>query len=195
MFVLRDWLMTQSYKEQQGASTRLFRRVEPILKQWLPGNFHAVEGHEIGVLRKLDRRAGLDWLHEDEDGRLYGLAFRGQFVKYPFYTFSIRKCRETGAETEFSKLVETVEGSLRPYWTVQGYFCMKTREALALALVKTAHLTQLLTDGLYEERRTGHDEIGQAAFAVVDWERFIEREYPIYYWTNRKRIRRRFDHE
>lgn len=66
-------------------------------------------------------------------------------TRIPYFTFTIRHERDTGAPTEFAKrLVAIHSGSMVPTYTTQSYVCAPRRrgDLLAIGLVETKALIE-----------------------------------------------------
>lgn len=135
------------------------------------------------ITKMLDSHSGIDALVLDHHSkRIRGLASRIQFKdKRNWRTFTIRKERESGAETEYEKRKESIKNNyLYPYWTLQAYFNEDTNQVLGFALAKTEDLINMIDKELCYEKETGEDQIGQSTFYVCKWDKVKDNGYFIY---------------
>lgn len=134
-----------------------------------------VENETTDAMRVLlDVHAGIDaWAVMDKG--LRGIASRIQPTGKNWRTFTVRKSRASGVETEFEKRDKAIRcGYVYPYYTMQVYTDMGSTMILGLAVCKTVDLIALVQDGVCYENRTGSAQVGQASFYVVRWQDFID---------------------
>lgn len=164
-------------------SLKQVERAKPIIKSLLNGGeIKAVEGNDNEICLMLDRTCGTDYFqcYGQSDGKLDGLVWgvgsRFQSIRNgykPFNTFSIRKSRESGANTEFAKRKFAIDnGGIYPYLTMQGYYDEVTGEILSLAIAKTKDIWDYIESGNCQIRHTGANQIGQADFYVIPWDKY-----------------------
>ena len=155
--------------------------VKPELLGVLGGDFRTVEGVTIDEMAKLlDTLAGIDVWHIDSLRGIRGLASRIQTTSRDWHTFTIRKSRASGAKTEYEKRKLAIEnGYLYPYFTMQAYISEGDQRLISFAVAKTADIIEMIDEGHCRENHTGHAQIGQAGFYVVDWYEMKSLQYPI----------------
>jgi len=135
----------------------------------LGGKIVQTEGNgEVGHL--LDIHAGIDALLIHPQFGVLGIAVRIQYDKN-WRTFTVRMKRETQVRTEFAKLLAAqVNGGITPKLMVQAYVDRENGRLLGAAVAQTEDVYQCIASGPCETRQTSDDQIGRAAFHVVDWD-------------------------
>ena len=182
---MSDRVMTDMRKSMEYVKV-----AQPILKKLLHGGeIMPVEGDDNEVCKMLDMTCGTDYFHVYADrGLVWGVASRVQEYdpdkdfcnKGPFNTFTIRKERASGARTELDKRRYAIKkGGVYPFLTMQAYINIKTGKIESLAVVKTTDLMEYIDKGSAEERHTGKDQHGQAAFLFVPWDALIKDGYNV----------------
>lgn len=142
----------------------------PVISKLLRGGrILPVEGSDDEVCKMLDVTCGTDYFQVyDKSGLVYGVASRVQYTKN-YRSFTIRKARQSGVETEFEKRKRAVErGGIYPVLTMQMY--TDGQKIHGLAIVKTVDLIAFVDRGCAVERKTGTDKVGQASFYVCYWD-------------------------
>lgn len=129
---------------------------------------------ESEMAETLDRLSGIDFWYVDHDEGMFGIASRVQPGGTNWETFTVRRRRFSGAETEFEKRKRQIDnGFLYPKWTCQAYTDSFT--FIDAAVVRTEDLIQFIDEGA-----RGRDYIinstHNADFFVVDWSD-IEEQY------------------
>lgn len=160
---------------------------QPILKQLLNGGeIMAVEGDDNEVCRMLDMTCGTDYFHVYESkGLVWGVASRIQdynpdMRNKPFNSFTVRKARDSGRQTEYEKRKLAIKkGGVYPFLTMQAYINVKTNQIETLAVVKTEDLMDFVDKGLADEKHTGAEQYGQAAFFVAYWDNLEKAGYKV----------------
>lgn len=158
--------------------------VTPVIEEWTGGELVNIESvTETSVANKLDSVAGVDAWDFDMGSGVRGVASRVQF-DYPYDTFTIRKSRGSGAETEFDKRLRQINnGLLKVDYTVQAYVARNAWRLDSVAKVKTEPLIKFIEDGKegtktswYEDGYGEGDywtqstfEDGHQEFYCVDW--------------------------
>ena len=154
------------------------RAAEPIIVKLLNGGrFMPVEGSDDEVCRMLDTTCGTDYFQVyDHSGLVWGVASRMQEINAslhrPFNTFTVRKARESGVKTEYEKRRYAIEhNGVYPFLTMQGYVDIQTGELLSLGIARTVDIMSCIDAGKAIVRHTGTEQIGQAEFYVLPWDR------------------------
>lgn len=157
-------------------SAKIFKTmVWPSISHWFNGGelipVEAVTNKEMR--EKLDTLAGIDAWHIKKDSGMRGIASRVQWIDKPYNTFTIRKERESGAETEYEKRKRAINGDkgwLYPEITIQAYVKKDKSKLLSVGAIKTKKLISSI-DKVSTEVRTAYDrETGDwAKFYVVPW--------------------------
>lgn len=152
--------------ESRDAFERYLRQP---LEKILDGRIVQSEGNgEVGKL--LDTQAGIDALLVHPRFGVLGIAVRIQYDKN-WRTFTVRMKRETQARTEFSKLLAAqTNGGITPKLMVHAYVDREKQTLLGAAVAKVEDVYQCIASELCETRQTSDDQIGRAAFYVVDWD-------------------------
>jgi hypothetical protein len=142
------------------------------------GTLVAVESvTEKSLSQCLDTLAGIDgWHIQQANGRMRGLASRVQWGE-PWYTFTIRSKRTTGAETELRKRIDAIRsGWLYPTLTVHAYVAEPRRRGafLAAGICYTKDLYEFvgahLGDGAWIRRHSRKNPTDGNEFLFVDWD-------------------------
>lgn len=149
---------------------------DTILPKLLTGTIHTVEHQDNEVLILLDQNAGIDYISETDKG-LRGIAWRAQWGQ-DWRTFTIRKIRNTGANTEFAKRVQQIDSSyLYPVFTMQGYFDNRTdNNLLSVAIIETNRLYQFIN----ECPDRAHLRKSDNEFFYIYWDDLINYKIKIY---------------
>lgn len=157
-------------------SARIFKTmVWPSISHWFSGGelvpVEAVTNEEMS--EKLDTLAGIDAWHVKQDSGMRGIASRVQWTDNPYNTFTVRKERESGIETEYEKRKRAINGDrgwLYPEITVQAYVSKDKSELLSAGAIKTKKLIGFI-DEKDVEMKTAYDrQTGDwAKFYVVPW--------------------------
>lgn len=136
------------------------------------------EEHTSQVARALDRTSGFDALQILSD-RAQGITSRVQFGPWAYDTFTIRAERASGHETELKKrlsALESEQGVMVPFWTVQAYVSRDGRSVLSAGAIKTRELYRYLDQclpSILEDRhpfvRWGTNPVDGNLFISVPW--------------------------
>ncbi len=173
-----------SWSEDLERSTEQFQTtVWPTISESFDGGeLVPVEAVTVSEMHEtLDQLAGIDFWIVGDDG-MRGLASRVQDQGVAWDTFTIRKERKSGTETEYDKRKRAMdEDYLTPHWTVQAYLS-DDGELLSAAVCETDSLIKWIQMGVegehYEIRRTYED--GVAWFYTIEWSDFSEHIEAIY---------------
>ena len=153
-------------RQSQSDFIRLLKKP---LEQLLEGKIVSTECEET-VARLLDMRAGIDAILDHPYYGLLGMGIRIQYGR-DYRTFTIRKQRETQAITEYAKHANALlEDGMTTKFNVHAYIDEKSGALHSAAIALTHDIYGCIDRGLCDERMTGNDQIGQAAFYVVDWD-------------------------
>ena len=172
--------MVGSFEQNQLWAKQLFlEHVAPHLLSHLPGTIHVIEGDPHPICRLLDRSGGIDYLHESPHGLLRGIANRVQRGNRNWATFTVRKERMSGAHTEYEKRTAAIAvNALSPFFTVHSYFDTQD-QLLGYAIARTEQIFEAIHQGLFGQRQTGGQQIGQATFFHVSWRDLLANGTPI----------------
>ena len=148
----------------------------------IKGKIHTVEHVKNDLLVLMDIKCGIDYIREDETG-LQGIAARVQWRKKPYYTFTIREERYTGAKTEYEKRVEQIKnGYFHPRFTMQAYCDNRTdNNLLSAAMCKTVDLYEFVEKYPELIRSRMSDNL----FMAIGWSDF-EEKYELHKVFNRR---------
>lgn len=170
-----------NFETQLKRSSIIFDKYfkETVLKI-LKGEFEIVEGvTKSRMAQNLDQLSGIDLWFLDPNQGIRGVANRIQFQEKNWRTFTVRKSRESGAKTEYEKRKHAIENNwLYPDITLQGYI-NKKNEVLGFAIAKTKDIIYMIDNGFCRENKTGKEQIGQAEFYIVDWDKMKKQGFPI----------------
>lgn len=164
-------------KDDLKKSAEYVKRYEyTILKLLNASKLIACENKDDEVAKLLDRSCGIDYILVSEDGHTSrGLACRLQEDRFneKYRTFTVRRSRDSGVETEYKKKKKAIEGGgLYPSLTLQGYIDTENDRIDRLAVVRTEELIDYCENDRPDIRHTGRGNVGQASFYVVDWDRY-----------------------
>lgn len=101
--------------------------VRPHLENLIGGRIIHVEALTDDLASSLDMQSGIDAVQLEAGAGIRGIGVRIQECPLPgssYDTYTIRRSRDSGARTEYAKLVEAIEandGRIYPYWTIQAY--------------------------------------------------------------------------
>ena len=119
------------------------KRVTPIINELLAG-WKLIPASELEneACNVLGKYCGIDYLLTNDE-QVYGLSSKVLYGKN-YRTFTVSK-------NEYAKRSAAFESSsLRPYYTMQGYF--DGNKIIGLGLIKTVDLLSFIKKGLAEER-------------------------------------------
>ncbi len=107
------------------------------------GYIYSLEESNNEILQLLDRDCGIDLIWK-KNKKARGIASRVQWMEWrgeSYDTFTIRSERESKAETEYKKRLETIGNSFSPHLTMQMY-CNNRKENIleSMAIIKTEDL-------------------------------------------------------
>jgi hypothetical protein len=151
-------------------SARLFLgQVYPMIRQEIGGGkIIVMEGRPDSELAKiLDIGAGIDCWHITNQGGVRGIASRVQKGDKVWGTFTVRKSRSSGAETEYAKRKRAIcsdGGEIYPQLTIQAYAQTETGPVLAAAVCRTKDLINYI-----DTKNTTVKQTGNASFYVCSW--------------------------
>lgn len=126
------------------SSTIAIEKAQKEIRKMVKGDLYSIEDSDNEILRLFDKFAGID-LISLFDSNIIGIASRVQWGK-AYNTFTIRKERRTGTETEYKKRLNAIKkGYFYPALTMQIY-CdnRKDNNILSMAMMKTIDLYELI---------------------------------------------------
>ena len=131
------------------------------------------------LMRQFDILAGIDiWQLQTGKG-IRGIANRIQWCQKAWNTFTIRKLRVSGTETEYEKRKRAMqdEGWLYPYFTIQSYITERRKgDLIALAIAKTEDILYMIEQKYCWENINPQDG---NTFICVSWDKMHEMGYSI----------------
>jgi hypothetical protein len=165
--------------DMKWSSALFVEKVWPIVrKHFGGGELLLMEGRpDMELARLLDMRAGIDGWHLMQNGGIRGIASRIQKGEKVWATFTVRKSRQSGAETEFQKRRDAIlsnNGQIYPHLTVQAYTRTVTGPIMAAAVCKTSDLIDFIERGLAAVRPTCNAE-----FYVCPWDTMKHEGYDV----------------
>jgi hypothetical protein len=172
--------MTDQVHHDMGWSSALFiSQVWPIIKRDVGGgDLLLMEGRpDVELAKLLDMRAGIDGWHLMQGGGIRGIASRIQKGDKVWETFTVRRSRSSGADTEFQKrkdAIQAKDGQIYPHLTVQAYAKTEQGPVLAAGICKTADLIAFIESGMAEVRTASN-----ATFFVCSWSRMMDAGYKV----------------
>jgi len=185
-------LATDVREDLERASGHFQGLVWPMIRDWCGGGALATvetaRGEAPLVCQYLDMFAGCDYLQKADDGLIYGIAARVQFVERSYDTFTVRRTRYSGAETEFAKRCAALDRAhlkpICPPWTVHAYVTRgQPARLLSVAAVRTLALFQHIRTGHegtdWWLQRTANGRHGAAEFICVAWDALPEYHRPL----------------
>lgn len=140
---------------------------DDILPKLLNGDIISLETSTDRASKALDMYAGIDYIRKDSTG-IQGIASRVQMGSTAWDTFTIRKSRDSGTKTEFTKRIEQInKGYLVPTFTLQAYYDDKKQQLLSIAVVKTEKLYEFIANNPNKVRE---NRTTNATFIIVRWQ-------------------------
>lgn len=177
--------MGDNFETSLKKSMDAYRRyVRPVIGRYISGKLIVIEGKTDDELAEMfDQCASIDIIRQSEKG-LEGVASRIQFG-HNWRTFTVRFKRDSGAHTEYEKLVYAYKNRLMcPKFTYQAYI---ENDALSgLAVVETASLLDYIEKHKPKVRHTGADQSGQASFYICPWDDIRTKGYKILEYKGEK---------
>lgn len=170
-------------------SAALFKDVVwPVIKCRFGGELVPVESvTDSDMASMIDRRSGIDAWHLSDSDRIRGIASRVQFGRKAWNTFTVRRSRDTGSQTEYEKRrrdIASNQGWLYPHLTVQAFIDDSGEEPKFLAAAASTTETIIQTcdaieDGKISPPNGGIRRAQNATFFWVSWGFLISQEKPI----------------
>lgn len=162
--------MSKTWEDDLERSTKVFKQsVYPEIRHLLgEGRIIPVEAvTDNEMADKLDKHAGIDFWFIQTDTGMFGIASRVQDGGTDWSTFTVRRRRFSGADTEFKKRKRQLKNDyLTPRYTCQAY--TDGHDFINAGLVKTRDLIRYIDEGSrgdeYIVRKTSN-----ADFFVVEW--------------------------
>lgn len=142
-----------------------------------------------GLAKHLDTLGGIDFFLVN-DGGMRGLSARVQWDDgrrgFPYRTFTVRKVRDSGADTEYAKRLRAMDqkaGQIAPYLTCQAYVELPRRQGnlCAVAMARSDDVMKMIGLGC-ESLDTSN-----ASFWVVPWDQMADYGFQIKIWPVRAR--------
>ena len=131
-----------------------------------------------GLIQQFDILAGIDIWQLQTDKGIRGIANRIQWCQKAWNTFTIRKLRTSGTETEYEKRRRTImqdNGWLYPYFIIQSYITERRKgDLIALAIAKTKDIFDMIEQKHYWENINPQDN---NTFICVSWDKMYEMGY------------------
>lgn len=162
------------FKTDLGDSAYDFMRLvypKMVECKFISGSIVPIESvTSTGVTKDLDTLAGIDAWHINRTRGMQGIASRIQWGDKIWGSFTIRKHRTSGAETEYAKRKRAIDTDdwLYPVLTVQAYITSRRiGELLAVGVAKTKDVFRAIDDGRCTPRTNGRDG---NEFIAVYWE-------------------------
>jgi len=133
--------LDNNFKKDLDKAVKDFNVVKPLIEKWLDCKLTNIEDSKNDKLKSLDLHNGIDVILE-KDNKIFGCAFRICYQDYN--TFTIRKSRSTGSQTEFKKRKEQIsDNELYPKFTFQVYI---TPDYIKIAVVNTKDLYNMIDE-------------------------------------------------
>lgn len=123
-----------------------------------------------GTTKDLDMLAGIDAWHINRKCGMQGIASRIQWGNKTWKSFTVRKRRTSGAETEYAKRKRAIDTGnwLYPTLTVQAYITSRRDgELLSIGVAKTKDIFAAIDEGKCKIKKNRWDG---NEFIVVFWE-------------------------
>lgn len=128
--------------------------------------------------RLLDMEAGIDAWQLLQTGGMRAIASRVQWGLTCWETWTIRRRRINGSQTEYDKLINADLTLARPGLHIQAYLARRGGPLLGAACIRTADLIRLLLAGKHgEERVNGQDGV---PFIPVHWDMAMDQGYTVW---------------
>jgi len=133
----------------------------------------------LNLIARFDQLAGIDIWNIKTNKGIIGIANRIQWTKNPYNTFTIRRTRDTGTETEYPKVLRSLENeTLYPKFMIHSYISeRRIGELLTFAIAKTRDVFQVIIDGNCEIKTNIKGD--KNTFFYVYWDRMKEEGFEI----------------
>lgn len=171
--------MSEKWEDDLETSTQIFQEsVYPEIQHFFgDGELIPVEAvTDNEMADTLDKHAGIDFWFVEAGKGMFGIASRVQDGGTDWGTFTVRRRRFSGADTEFEKRQRQLDNDyLTPRFTCQAY--TDGYDFINAAVVRTRDLIDFIAGGArgneYIVRETHN-----ADFFVVDWAD-LNRQYDV----------------
>ena len=176
--------MNQSVKSDMSWSSLIFYNdVWPLVAKIVGGGqLLQMEGRpDQELATMLDMRAGIDGWQMTKKGGMRGVAARVQKGDKAWNTFTVRKSRRSGAETEYAKrhrAIEEKSGEIYPHLTIQAYALTELGPVISVGVARTADIISFIVLGLAIVRETSN-----ADFYVCPWDKMKESGFKVGVYT------------
>lgn len=161
---------------------------DTVLPKLISGKIHTVECADNEILVLLDQKSGVDYIRENETG-LQGIAARVQWCgSYPPYnTFTIRKDRHTGSQTEYEKRIQQIDqGYFYPAYTLQAYFDDRSTMTLkSIAVIETKKLYEFIRENYNDESKVSIKN-SDNTFIYVRWSDLVDYKIKVHKFQTSK---------
>jgi len=170
--------MKENVRRDMNTSMEKFSIIEPILKSVLKLDKiisieKETEKGESDAAKWLDMYCGIDAYAKRENRGVYGIASRMQNWK-GYKTFTVRKSRPSGAETEYGKLLPSNKnGGYLSHYFVQAYFDENGLKSWAVC--KTADLIKYIDPETTQTKTAYSGE----EFYVVNFDEMVSKGFDI----------------
>jgi hypothetical protein len=168
------------------ANIAISNKLIPIIKtfkNFKNSEFICLENKKNDIGDMFDMHCGFDWFIKNNYG-LRGLAVRCQQVTDKKYrSFTIRKTRKSGANTEITKRINAIQkGYLYPYYTIQAYLKGDWSSDIDyFGMIKTEDLYNNLFD--IKTYQLSNEEV---KFLVAPWDEFKKRGIEVAIYESKK---------
>lgn len=173
--------MHNAWKDDLSWSTKVFvGEVWPAVAPFIGGgDVWSVEAQQDEMRRRLDMSAGIDYWQIRPDERISSIASRVQLV--PAYnSFSVRRERDSGAETEWHKRRAAVNNGvvLYPHYTIQAFVHSIHGGLASAAVARTVDIIRFIERCSAVTKRCDN-----ASFWACNWEIMHDMGYDVKTWS------------
>ncbi len=179
--------MNRTVESDMNISIWLFNNlVWPMCKEngLFSGDLIRMEGRpDVELANMLDYHSGIDGWHIHKINGIRGIASRVQWRGgEDWRTFTIRVARKSGVATEYQKrnlAINSQNGWLYPFITLQAYAKTKQGPILSIGVIKTTTLYSYITKIGLENINSRWAYDGKAKFAYITWDELLKNGYDV----------------
>lgn len=161
--------MRSFQKDMEDSHRRFTEIIWPFISEYIGGGrLISVENINDEMAKLLDMKYGVDYIQDIDGVGARIISSRVQCGSM-WPTFTIRKQRDSGAITEYEKLLNSckLDGSLMPYFTVQSYLS-DDEKIWGVGIAKTKDIIREIYKGNCTVNRCGNASFYVVQFDILD---------------------------
>lgn len=166
-------------------SARDFKNIVwPEVAEWL-GSGELIPAESVTdsyFCKILDMYSGIDAWQVVNNKGIRGIASRVQWGEINWKTWTIRYEKQSGAKTEYHRLMNLDTTLLKPSYHIQAYINKKGGELMGVACIKTEDLISMLTSKDYGSSRPNPED--GTLFLPVYWDRARELGFDVFIYPD-----------